>query len=225
MAVYNGEKYIEEQIKSILPQLDQKDELIISDDKSTDGTISIIEKFQDNRIKIYSSNGGSIIKNFENALNNATGEIIFLSDQDDIWYPNKVRISRKYLETNDLIFSNASVFSKNKNKNKLLYKNGSKKTGFVKNFIKNNYIGATMAFNQKILTKALPFPSNIYMHDAWLASIAEIMAKTHYIDEPLIYYRRHGENASETGEKSTNTIKTKIKIRLKLGLCLLSRLL
>jgi len=225
MAVYNGAEYIEEQIGSILPQLKENDELIVSDDGSTDNTLELINNLKDNRITIYRSDGGNIVRNFENALRRASGDVIFLSDQDDIWYSNKVNTMLGFIVKYDLVFSNASVFSTNLNDTNLLYNQHTKRTGFLRNVIKNNYIGATMVFNRKIIGKALPFPKNIHMHDAWLGVLAEIIGKTHYIDEPLIYYRRHGNNASETGEKSSNSLITKIKMRLTLGVCLLSRLL
>ena len=85
MATYNGEKYIKKQIESILINLNKDDELIISDDGSKDKTLDIIKSIKDKRIKIISGPKQGVIKNFENALNNCTGEYIFLSDQDDIW--------------------------------------------------------------------------------------------------------------------------------------------
>lgn len=224
MATYNGAKYIEDQINSILSQLNDDDELIISDDGSKDSTLSIIESYSDKRIKLFSSNGGNIIKNFENALYRGSGEVIFLADQDDIWYSNKVNEMKEVLKNHDLVFSNASVFYDNIEQTKLLYPRNTKRTGLFKNLVKNNYIGATMAFNRKILDKALPFPKSIYMHDAWLGALAEIIGKTQYIDQPLIYYRRHGNNASNTGELSTNTLIKKLKMRITLCASLFNRI-
>ena len=90
LAAYNGEKYIEEQINSILCQLSLNDELLISDDGSTDKTIKIISDLNDPRIKLFKNNFKSVQKNFEFLLQNSIGEIIFLSDQDDIWEKNKI---------------------------------------------------------------------------------------------------------------------------------------
>lgn len=225
MASYNGENFIKEQINSILNQLAEQDELIISDDGSTDKTLSIINEYRDDRIFVYHSGKRSIIENFENSLKKAKGDIIFLTDQDDIWYPNKVNTIIPYLRKYDLVFSNASVFHSDIGKTNLLYSKDVKRTGLFKNFIKNNYVGATMAFNRRVLNKALPFPKGIYMHDIWLAMIAEIIGKTKYLKEPLIYYRRHGDNASQTGEKSDNSILKKTMMRFNLILCLLKRFL
>ena len=90
MATYNGEKYIEEQIKSILSNLSSNDEVIISDDGSTDKTMEIINSFHDERIRVIDGPKKGVIKNFENAIKNCNGDYIFLSDQDDIWCSKKV---------------------------------------------------------------------------------------------------------------------------------------
>ncbi|TVZ16179.1 glycosyltransferase family 2 protein [Maribacter sp. MAR_2009_72] len=225
MAVFNGEKYIKDQLDSILLQIGPEDEVIISDDGSNDQTLPIIKSISDNRIKIVYSGQKSIIKNFENSLKTATGDVIFLSDQDDIWYPNKISIMVSFLNDYLMVFSNASVFKESMLDTYLLYDQNVQRTGFLKNFIKNNFIGATMAFQRKVLERALPFPKKIYMHDVWIGLVSEIEGKTHFIEEPLVYYRRHGNNASETGEKSSNSLFTKIKMRYDLGLSLLRRFL
>ena len=91
MASYNGEKYIKEQIDSILKQLSDEDELVISDDGSTDNTLSVIQSIHDKRIKLIHNQGEhGYSRNFENALKNSKGDYIFLSDQDDVWKDNKV---------------------------------------------------------------------------------------------------------------------------------------
>jgi hypothetical protein len=82
-----------------------------------------------------------------------------------------------------------------------------------------------MAFRKTVLDRALPFPKGIYMHDIWLAMVAEITGKTFFINEPLIYYRRHEENASETGKKSSNSFLKKISMRVLLIYNLLKRFL
>jgi len=104
MASYNGEKYIRQQIDSILPQLGESDELIISDDSSTDDTISVVKSINDNRIKLIKDQKfKSPVSNFENAIKNATGDFIFLCDQDDIWQPNKVESVLPFLKQYDLV--------------------------------------------------------------------------------------------------------------------------
>lgn len=225
MATYNGEKYIKEQIDSILCQLSIDDELIISDDGSTDNTINIINLYDDDRIKLFHSDKKNLISNFENALYKARGDIIFLSDQDDIWTKNKVEICKKELEHNLLVFSNAQVFVSGdiKKSKKQLIKSDFI-NGTLSNIYKNKFVGATMAFNKSILKKALPFPKDIAMHDIWLGLIATSIGNTFFIDEPLIQYRRHDNNASNTGGSSDLSFKEKIRYRIILIYRLLLRL-
>src|SRR5690349_4097162 len=90
MAVKNGEAYVEEQVDSILCQLHPRDELIVSDDHSSDATLNIIRRFKDPRIKLFSSSRQGLIYNFEQALSRSSGDFIFLADQDDVWHPEKL---------------------------------------------------------------------------------------------------------------------------------------
>ena len=113
IATYNGEKYIKEQLDSILVQLGEDDEVIIGDDGSTDLTLDIIKSYNDPRIKIYKNSFKNLILNFESTLEKAKGDYIFLSDQDDVWLPNKVKDSLKDLFKYDVVISNCKVVNKN----------------------------------------------------------------------------------------------------------------
>lgn len=216
MPTYNGEKYIKEQIESILSQLSENDELIISDDSSTDNTVKIIKSFNDERIKIYENNHfKSPIYNLENALNYAKGDFIFLSDQDDVWYPEKVSVIIKQLENYDCVVSDATVVDSNMNVLfKSFYKINKSKEGYIHNIIKNGFVGCCMAFNSKILKLSIPFPKNIPMHDSWIGLLSEKVGKVMFLKQSLIFYRRHGGNASTTAEKSNFSLSEKIKMRL-----------
>lgn len=225
MATYNGEKYLRAQLDSILQQLDFNDELIISDDGSTDNTLKIIESYKDSRIKVYYSKFKNIVLNFENALKHASGDVVLLSDQDDIWMDNKVEIILSHLKTHSMVFSNVLVFKDGDVSNaNLFFKDSKRKTGFFNNLYKSNIIGASMAFKKSTLDKALPFPKELPMHDIWIGLIAEIIGSTYFEEEPLIYYRRHGKNASLTGEKSENSKYKMFTIRLLLVVKILKRI-
>lgn len=216
MATYNGEKYILEQINSILFQLKDTDELVISDDGSTDATIEIIKKKDDPRIKLYCNNAHNFTKNFENAISKATGEIIFLCDQDDIWLDNKVEVMTKYLSDYDLVVSNATIVDGDRNKIMDEYfKYSNVKQGFIYNLLYTRYIGACMAFKRTILNKVLPFPNNrLIPHDYWIACVCELYYDTFLLTEPLIEYRRHESNASSgIFDKSKLSLMDKIKKR------------
>lgn len=116
IATYNGGKYIEEQLRSILDQLSADDEVIVSDDNSTDDTVSIIKSLGDSRIKIYAHKPDKCsflidhsTHNFENALRHSHGDIIFLSDQDDKWTDNKVSTMIEGLSNYDMVVSDCYV--------------------------------------------------------------------------------------------------------------------
>lgn len=205
---YNGEKYIQKQLQSILLQLDEEDEIIISDDSSKDKTVEIIKSFNDDRIIILEDNTfKSPVYNIENALKYAKGDYIFLSDQDDIWHEDKVKKMMFHLNSYNLVISNAKIIDKDENvitESYFNWKNSGK--GFWKNFKKNSYIGCAMAFDRKILDKSLPFPKNLAMHDVWIGLIAEVFGKVYFLDEKLIFYRRHDTNLTYSLTRTDNNL-------------------
>lgn len=216
IATYNGEKYIKEQLDSILVQLDKNDEIIVSDDSSTDSTIEIIKLYNDIRIKIYENQKfKSPIFNFENALKHSNNEYIFLADQDDIWMPNKVEEIKNCLKEYDLIVSDANIINSIGDVlSNSFYQINNSKQGFIHNIIKNSYLGCCMAFNRSILEIALPFPKDIPMHDWWIGLIGELYGKTYFIEDRLIVYRKHDNNVTSSGEKSSNSFYQKIIFRI-----------
>lgn len=216
IATYNGEKYIHEQLDSIISQLSINDEIIISDDSSTDNTLKIIQQINDTRITLLKENTfQNPTFNFENALKKATGDIIILSDQDDIWLPEKVQTTLSLLKNNDLVLCNNRVVDENGNKlHDSFFAVNHSTSGIIHNIFKNSYIGCCMAFNRKILLRSLPFPKDIPMHDWWIGMIAESCGKVHFHEEPLVLYRRHSNNASESGGKSSFNFLKKIQFRL-----------
>lgn len=139
IATYNGGKYISKQIVSILNQLSDSDEIIVSDDGSKDDTINIIESLCDSRIKSYKNTGKhGVVPNFENALSKAKGDIIFFSDQDDIWADNKVKVILKELEDADLVVHDALIMDKDDNVSKVNYYSlRSPHSGYWKNLMRN----------------------------------------------------------------------------------------
>lgn len=228
MATYNGEKYIREQLKSILIQLKSTDEVIISDDGSTDKTLEIVNFLNDSRIKIVLNQGEKgYTRNFENALKNSTGDIIFLADQDDVWKKNKVKDMMKEFSAYDLVVSDAEIVDKDLNLlNESHFSLRGVKGGFLNNFLKTRYVGACMAFKREILKKVLPFPKNqkLCAHDYWITIIGEAFYRVKLLNQPLIKYRRHESNASNGGNKSKNTLLKKIKVRLYSGYNLVKRI-
>ncbi len=218
IATYNGEKYIKEQLTSILEQIELTDEVIISDDHSTDDTLAVIKSLNENRIKIYlNEKEKGYTRNFENALEKAKGDIIFLSDQDDVWMNNKVNDCIKALNENDFVVHDGKIVDENLlEKHHSIFKFRNVNKGFLINFINIKYLGCCMAFKRDILKKALPFPNNQHLvtHDSWLSLVSEMYFKVALINQPLILYRRHGNNTSLGGESGNNSLLKKIQIRL-----------
>lgn len=216
MAAYNGEKYITEQINSILDNLSPYDELIISDDGSTDGTVEIIECFAalDNRIKLISGPRNGVKENFENAVMRCTKKYIFLSDQDDIWYSDKVEIVLKALisQNASVILHDAEIINGSgeriDKKTVFAYRNSEK--GYLKNLVKNSYMGCCMAFSRDILPYILPIPKGVYMHDEWIGLLCDLRKAVSVLKQPLIYYRRHENNVTQI-DSHDNLLKMTIK--------------
>ncbi len=205
LAAYKGEKYIEAQIRSILPQLSYGDEIIVSDDRPGGMTEKIVKRIaaEDSRVVWVEGKSKGVVSNFVNAIRYCKGDKIFLCDQDDVWLPDKVkRVMEAFDEGYDLVLHNAYITDGELNITDYSFfeKRGSKK-GVLRNIFKNSYMGCCMAFDRKLLKKIMPMPRSIPMHDQWIGIIAEIYGKVKFLDLPLIYYRVHGGNV--TGGKTT----------------------
>lgn len=203
MATYNGERFIRQQLESILLQLAPGDELVISDDSSTDATLKIITSLQDSRIRLFAGQSfRSPVRNFEFALKQVRGEIILLSDQDDIWLPNKVATVRGVFARNTarplLVVLDATVVAEDEREicPSVLVKLKAGR-GFWKNLYDNRYLGCCMAFSRDLLERALPFPPNIPMHDIWLGQLCERIGTTQFIPVVTMKYRKHSASLTD----------------------------
>lgn len=203
VASYNGEKYIKEQIDSILLNLREQDEVIISDDGSKDRTIELIHEYRDSRVHLIEGPGQGIKKNIEHAIRQCSGEYIFLADQDDIWTSDKVQKVMEVFrrEKCHLVIHDAKVIRAEQKEEVLMssfMEFRSAKAGVFKNIAKNSYIGCCMAFHADLKEIILPIPDNIEMHDQWIGILNDWQYKDSvFLKEPLLYYRRHGGNQSQ----------------------------
>lgn len=204
MATYNGERFVVKQINSILEQLTESDELIISDDGSTDSTVAIIKGIGDSRIKLLHGGFHSPIKNFENSIMHSIGDIIILADQDDIWLPGRVEAALKLhcrIENPVVLaFCRAQVIDENGHK--VFYSRYNHlvptKRSFLRNLLRNHYMGCCMSFRKELLDFILPFPDGIMMHDSWIGLVAQFYFNCELMgEEPYICYRRYGTNFTE----------------------------
>lgn len=228
MATHNGEKFIEKQLRSILKQLREDDEIVISDDGSVDKTIDIIKEVNDSRIrivhykqnKVYTKNKYSSYyyasANFMNALKNSLGNYILLSDQDDIWNDNKVEMCLNELRKNDIVSHNFGLIDEYDNiiEKKYLW-NYDVTPWKIKMFLKTPYRGCCLAFTREVLNFSVPYPQKLFLHDFWLGYNSVIGGyKFKYIDEPLIMYRRHKQNVSEIHPQNSFFFKLSYRIVL-----------
>lgn len=200
MATYNGERFLSEQLESILSQSYPNIELIVVDDGSVDGTVALMESYIKRypaiRLYVNEENLG-YIKNFEKGMLLANGEYIALSDQDDIWRKDKLALLLEQIGPYEIIYSNS-----------LLIDDAGNSLGKYMSDIRNqiNYtdclmytIGAwapghAMLFRKELITRCLPFPQ-LVTHDFWLGFVAACKGTVAYINLPLVYYRQHSANA------------------------------
>jgi glycosyltransferase involved in cell wall biosynthesis len=228
MAAYNGARFIRTQIYSILSQLEPGDELVISDDSSTDNTVEIIKTINDPRINLLEGNSfKNPIFNFENALLHSSGDIIALSDQDDIWLSGKLELIRRKFNDKPssvyLMVTDATVIDES---GVLLHDSVFNKfrrvgPGLAGNIWDNSYLGCCMAFSRELKEYALPFPKEIPMHDIWLGLVAEIFGKTEFVHVKTMQYRKHTESMTDFNIRFNPLMQ--IKRRLLLSWCLVTR--
>lgn len=235
MATYNGEKYLKEQIESILNQTYENIKLIISDDCSQDGTRDILKEYENNdRVKlIFQEKNLGYIKNFEFLLSQVQEEYYMLSDQDDIWKPEKIEKSIKTLKTReaDLVFGDLEVVDENLNTIYPSFNNYMKLTKKIESFefeVELNYLyncitGCTVLSRRKFIKDIIPIPnkSKYVAHDHWMGLIISTKGKLVYMPEKLIKYRQHGDNEIGTEKISHKFTKLddvrKLFIDVKLG--------
>ncbi len=222
MATYNGEKYLSRQLRSILDQLTDDDEVIVVDDCSVDRTVETVKQLDDDRITVYVNdrNRGEVFS-FGRAISLAKRDFLFLSDQDDIWIPGRVALMRQHL-----IESRASVVSSNfewidTNEEPIdepfdgVASRDSKK--HLKNIVdifvgKTNYFGCAMAFRREFASVIAPIPSFVESHDLWIALASNFASSNTHLDEKTLLKRKHSNNATST--VSTRSLYRKLRSRV-----------
>lgn len=210
MAVYNGDKYIREQIDSILCQLSDTDELIISNDRSTDSTKAILDEYtqKDKRVQVFDNPYQSgVVMNFQSALEHCSGDIIFYSDQDDVWLPSKIEKVIKEFDDPSIVvvFHDAFLTDAGLNviKESTFALRGGARETTMGNLFRLSYIGCCMAFRAEYKSVILPIPTIYRSHDWWTGCLLGTgRTKMKAIHESLIYHRSHRHNATPTKRPS-----------------------
>lgn len=223
MATYNGAAFVEEQLRSILAQLGEHDEIVVSDDGSADATLAVIQAVNDPRIRLLPPHEplGST-RNFYRALDAAQGDIIFLSDQDDVWLPGRVERCLEELGTADLVVTDCQVVDESLQAlYPSLFKLYGLREGLWHNLLRCGFYGSLMAMHRSVVERAKPWPKNdeLIKHDWWLGMVAEKTGTVRFVaDRQFVLYRRHegAETRVDTRimHRSKRSLKTKIVARL-----------
>jgi len=202
LATYNGERFLKEQLDSILNQTYQNTEIIITDDASTDGTKNILKEYatKDNRIKVlFNDSNLGLLRNFEKVVKLTQGSIIAFSDQDDVWALDKIEKLLANMGDAMLVYCNSEYIDADGKSMKQKLSDYRKPFNGRNLFIMDEdsgiwITGHALLFRRELLDIAFPFTPYIY-HDAWIAYIAMIKGTVKFIPDVLVYYRQHGNNA------------------------------
>lgn len=212
MTSYNGEKYISEQINSILNSNYQNFHISIYDDGSTDSTLEIINQYHLNnidKITIYKNkNNKGVTKNFLEGLSNTNGDYIMFCDQDDYWKEDKIvvtlnkmiELEQRYLNLPIAVFTDVIVVNKElKEIHPSFFKMSNLnpyKTDLASLLMENKLIGCSVMVNKAVrdVIKSNDIPEYAKFHDGWVALIATALGKIGYLNKGTLLYRQHGEN-------------------------------
>lgn len=196
MATYNGERFIAEQLESILTQTYSNLEIIIVDDRSTDQSYTILESYaaKDTRIRLFRNEQNlGYVKNFEKGLSLAGGVYIAPSDQDDIWLPHKITTLVNHINDNTIVYSDSVLIDE---EGQFIGKKLSdiKQLGDFRDclsfLVGNAAAGHAMLIKTELIQQAIPLAPMI-PHDQWLGFVATFHNGLKFIDTPLVYYRQH----------------------------------
>lgn len=217
LATYNGERYLAEQLDSILAQTEQNWRLVIQDDCSTDGSVAVATRYANtysDRIKVIqrAAPSGSAKNNFFSMLQYVDTEYWMTCDQDDVWLPNKIevtleamrRLDTKHPDVPLLVHTDLTVIDQNRNilaKSLFSYqKLDSKRDSFANLLSQNIVTGCTALMNHALLDRIRAIPVAALMHDWWFALVAAAFGKIMFVEQQTVLYRQHGKNS--VGAKS-----------------------
>ncbi|TXC88843.1 glycosyltransferase family 2 protein [Paraburkholderia azotifigens] len=215
IATYNGEKYIREQLDSILAQLGPDDEVIVCDDRSSDRTLELIEDYRDSRIHVHRNEKNlGHVRNFEKAISLSRGDYIFLSDQDDVWLPGRVQEMLGHMQRDASVALVASNFDLINDEGvevgeyRLL---GPVKRSRLRQVLaifagKSPYFGCTFLLKRNVLTYCLPIPKDIESHDIWIALMASVFGRVVNISGATLKHRIHDRNMTTKSRRALSLV-------------------
>ncbi|EIF44085.1 glycosyl transferase family protein [gamma proteobacterium BDW918] len=200
MCTYNGERFLAEQLDSILNQTYKNIELVVVDDVSTDGTLRLLDEYaaRDGRIRVIrNSENIGFVRNFEKAMGECSGEFIALADQDDIWFPEKIETLYSEIGESWLIYSEVSPVDFEGNLLDISFPNVNRLEGRcpLALMLNNCVTGHASLIRRELLHLAMPAMSEMPFHDQWLAIVAASRGKLKASNKVLSFYRQHENNA------------------------------
>jgi glycosyltransferase involved in cell wall biosynthesis len=208
IATYQGERYVERQLRSILEQIGANDEVVVVDDCSRDRTVEIIESLNDPRIKLFRNPvNRREVYSFGRAIEIAQGDVVFMADQDDIWMTGRMQLMLDRLQQSGaaLVTSNFDWMDTDERPIDVPY-DGVSSTASARHFRniadifmgKTNYFGCAMAFKRELIPLITPIPSYVESHDLWIALAANQIGSNLHIDDKTLRKRRHNSNTTST---------------------------
>jgi glycosyltransferase involved in cell wall biosynthesis len=203
MATYNGAEYIEEQLQSFIVQSRLPDELVVCDDGSSDTTIEILDRFKASApfvVRIFQNQDNlGHERNFGKAIDLCEGDLIFLSDQDDIWFPNKLAAVHDVFELEAsaiLVVNDAEITNATMQRTGRTVFGQTRAAGVIGDNGKSLTLGCATAFRSILRSLISPVPALNYGHDSWIHDFTHMIGGRYVLEKSLQFYRRHGGNAS-----------------------------
>lgn len=233
IASFNGEKYIRKQIESILNQTRKVDEIVISDDGSTDKTLAIIKDISAHTnieiVQIKNNKNHGYCGNFENAIKNTKGDIVFIADQDDVWMPDKVeKVVQLFSDFRDCnaVITNGNIINQNEQVLSDSLTSSFTVTDYIMHLDGPEWLelsvsrplcnGMALAISRTLFSEILPFPDTTIGHDHWIVFNSILTHGCYHLDEKLVSYRLHGNNTAGNKVYKGKPVERLIRIRKRL---------
>lgn len=221
IATYNGKDYILDQLDSILREIPLDAEVLICDDNSSDDTVALVAGVNDSRIRLLRNNTNlGYVRNYERLIAAASGEYIFLSDQDDVWPSGRVSLMLGAMNrtNSSVVVGGMELFEHDVGLRRAspLFSSHCDKTSWVNilgvfmGWKSLPYFGCCMLISKDLKAKILPFRSASISHDIWIALISNIEGKVCHLVEVVTYRRIHGSNVTNSDRSVTSKIKTRV---------------
>jgi glycosyltransferase involved in cell wall biosynthesis len=207
MATYNGQRFVHQQLESILEQLEPDDELVVVDDASADGTVDLVQGIGDARIRLFRhERNAGYVRTFEEALTRATGEVLLLSDQDDVWLPRHRDALVEAAFGSGVAASNLTLLDGpgfpgpyGQRQWLLRGRDSLRPRRNLAGVLAGNrpYFGCAMAVHRRVRDLVLPFPGFLdESHDLWIAVCGNVTRGMAHVEEPTVARRLHDANSS-----------------------------